>query len=246
MKRTIMFLMVVGAIVNLISFVTSIQAAENGDFAKGERVYKEICFACHRTKGDGKGPIGVNMIPRSQVFIDTNYMSRLTDQYMFDVIKYGKLSVLKREHSTTQQIVLMPAFENTFTDKQIHALITFVRSFLSGEPQSAESREIFNANCAVCHGAEGQGDGVMASPVQPAPSNFVSLIQPAPIDYTDPLLMARFNDDFLFWLIKKGRIGVTEEKGYETMNSFGPVLRDEEIWSVVHYIREHFIKKKTR
>ena len=46
-----------------------------------------------------------------------------------------------------------------------------------------------------------------------------------------------------FWLIKEGRVGVTEEKAYVTMNAYGQVLSDEEIWSVVHYIREHFIKK---
>lgn len=104
-------------------------------------------------------------------------------------------------------------------------------------------REIFEANCAVCHGRQGRGDGVMASPAQPAPANFVSLIQPAPADYTAPLFMARFDDDFLFWLIEQGRIGVSEEKAFTTMNPYGQVLSDKEIWSVVRYIREHFINK---
>src|SRR5262249_12377050 len=71
--------------------------APRGDFALGESVYNEICFACHGAAGDGKGPSWLNTMPRPQVFIDTNYMSRLTDQYVFEVVKYGKLAVLKRE-----------------------------------------------------------------------------------------------------------------------------------------------------
>jgi mono/diheme cytochrome c family protein len=232
-----------GVITSMVLYMGPGLAAAEGDFAQGERVYKEICFSCHGLQGDGQGPSWLANMPRPQVFMNTNYMARLTDQYMFDVTKYGKLAVLKREYQTTLQIVPMPAFETILTDEQIRALVTFERGFLSGAPQAAEVRTIFDANCAVCHGAQGRGNGVMANPVQPAPATFVSLIQPAPADYMDSVFMARFDDDFLFWLIKKGRIGVTADKGYNTMNPYGQVLRDDEIWSVVRYIREHFIQK---
>ncbi len=243
MKRSIVVLTLAGAVASVVLFVAPILAAEKGDFAQGESVYKEICFSCHGMKGDGKGPRSLGTMPRPQVFMNTNYMSRLTDQYMFEVIKYGKLAVLKRVHPTTQQIMPMPPFEHTLTDEQIRALVTLERGFLSGAPPSAEAQQLFQANCAVCHGAEGRGNGVMASPVQPALPHFVSRIQPAPADYTDPLFMARFDDAFLFWLIKKGRVGVTEEKAYVTMNAYGQILSVKEIWSVVRYIREHFIQK---
>jgi hypothetical protein len=57
----------------------------------------------------------------------------------------------------------------------------------------------------------------------------------------DPQLMARFNDDFLFSLIKKGKIGSITDDGFETMQPFGQVLSDNEIWSVIRYIRETFV-----
>ena len=243
MKRSIVVLTLAGAVASVVLFVAPVLAADKGNFAQGESVYKEICFSCHGLKGDGKGPRSLGTMPRPQVFTNTNYMSRLTDQYMFEVIKYGKLAVLKRVHPTTQQIMPMPRFKDILSDEQIRALVKFERGFLSGAPQSAEAQQLFQANCTVCHGVEGRGNGVIASPVQPAPPHFVSRIQPAPADYTDPLFMARFDDAFLFWLIKEGRVGVTEEKAYVTMNAYGQVLSDEEIWSVVRYIREHFIKK---
>lgn len=222
------------------------QTTPKGDLALGESVYKEICFSCHGETGNGKGPSWRNTMPRPQVFTGTNYMSRLTDQYLFEVVKYGKLAVLKREvKGSTLQAVAMPSFEDVLEDSQIKELIAFTRSAQRGAPQmSDETREIFNDACAVCHGAQGRGDGTRASKRQPAPPGFVSEIQPAPADYHDSLFMGRFSDDFLVALIKKGRIEATEVAGFDTMKPYGHVLSDDEIWGVVRYIRETFVNAK--
>jgi mono/diheme cytochrome c family protein len=217
-------------------------ASKRGDLATGKKVYEEICFACHGLKGDGKGPGWLNTKPGPQVFINSVYMSRLTDQYMFNVVKYGKLAVLKRQIPDKKfESLAMPSFGAVLEDDQIRKLINFERAFSQGGPQSAEMREIFADACAVCHGKGGRGDGERAISIQPAPEYFVSDAQPAPMNLTDPQLMARFNDDFLFALIKKGKIGAVEEAKFDTMQPFGQVLSDKEIWSVIRYIREAFI-----
>jgi len=213
-----------------------------GDLALGERVYKEICFSCHGIKGDGKGPSWLNTKPPPQVFANAVYMSRLTDEYMFNVVKYGKLKVLKREIPDKRfESLAMPAFGQVLEDDQIRDLIKFERAFSRGGPQSTEMREIFNDACAVCHGKNGRGDGERATSVQPAAKYFVSEGQPAPMNLTDPQLMARFEDDFLFALIKFGKIGSVEQAKFDTMQPYGHVLSDKEIWSVLRYIRENFI-----
>ncbi|MEE9144080.1 MAG: c-type cytochrome [Candidatus Binatia bacterium] len=217
-------------------------AVQKGDIRIGEGVYKEICFACHGLKGNGKGPGWRNTKPSPQVFINSVYMSRLTDEYIFNVVKYGKLKVLKRHIPNKKlQAVAMPSFGDVLEDNQIRDLIKFERAFSQGGPQSSEMREIFDAACAICHGKGGRGDGERPSKVQPAPKYFVSLIQPSPMNLTDPQLMARFKDDFLFALIKRGKIGAVEEAKFDTMQPFGQVLSDKEIWSVIRYIRETFI-----
>lgn len=216
-------------------------ATKKGDLATGKAVYEEICFACHGLKGDGKGPGWLNTKPSPQVFINSVYMSRLTDEYIFNVVKYGKLAVLKREIPNKKfESLAMPSFGHVLEDDQIRELIKFERAFSQGGPQSAEMREIFDAACAVCHGKEGRGDGERASSVQPAPKYFVSDAQPSPMNLTDLQLMARFNEDFLFALIKKGKIGSIEEEKFDTMQPFGQVLSDKEIWGVIRYIRETF------
>ncbi|MBI4527041.1 MAG: cytochrome c, partial [Deltaproteobacteria bacterium] len=58
-------------------------SVKKGNLALGKKVYEEICFACHGLKGDGKGPSWFITKPCPQVFINSVYMSRLTDEYMF-------------------------------------------------------------------------------------------------------------------------------------------------------------------
>ncbi len=212
-----------------------------GDPNVGEQVYKEICFACHGLTGDGKGPSWINTKPSPQVFANPDYMSRMSEEYMFAVVKYGKLPVLKGEVPEIKALA-MPAFGHVLEPEQIRELIRFERSHASGAPQgSAEIREIFKDACATCHGEGGRGDGPRAVSQQPPPRRFLSEGQPPPADYSSRLLMQRFQDDFLYALIDKGRIGATEEAGYNTMQPFGQVLSDEEIWGVLRYIRQTFI-----
>ncbi|MGH8069795.1 MAG: c-type cytochrome, partial [Candidatus Entotheonellia bacterium] len=153
------------------------QEPPKGDLKLGESVFKEICFSCHGERGDGKGPSWLNTKPAPQVFANPEYMARLTDQYMFDVVKYGKLAVLKEEGTKPAYDVMpMPSFEQVLEDDQIRRLIAFERAFHNGRPQDAEIREIFLDACARCHGERGGGDGPDAKPAGVKGSRFVSLI----------------------------------------------------------------------
>jgi cytochrome c oxidase cbb3-type subunit 3 len=242
-QRTFLALLTVITICSTFDMASGAQVvAKRGDLLTGQKVYNEICFACHGVKGDGKGPGWMNTKPSPQVFINAVYMSRLTDEYIFNVVKYGKLAVLKKEIPNKKlDSLTMPAFGAVLDDKQIRELIKFERGFSQGGQQSTEMREIFNDACAVCHGKGGRGDGERATAKQPAPKYFVSDGQPSPMNLTDPQLMARFNDDFLFSLVKKGKIGAVTEDGFDTMQPFGQVMSDNEIWSVIRYIRETFV-----
>ncbi len=222
------------------------QAEQLGNFAVGEGVYREICFSCHGITGDGKGPSYTNTTPRPQVFSNPDYMSRMTEQYMFEVVKYGKLAVLRREiPDSPLKATAMPSFEEALEDDQIRRLIAFERGFLAGQSQDPEIREIFDAACATCHGQEGRGNGPTAVGRDgPPPPTFVSAVQPPPADYVNRLFMERFSDDFVFALIKKGRLGATEQMGFNTMNPYGHIMSDEEIWSVILYMQKTFIEGK--
>lgn len=86
-----------------------------------------------------------------------------------------------------------------------------------GADAAALGAELFNSNCAVCHGPAGHGDGPAANALEPKPKNLAEF---APT----------ISDDELFWRITTGKPGTA-------MVSWKGVLSDEQIWQVVAYIR---------
>ncbi len=58
------------------------------------------------------------------------------------------------------------------------ALITVLITACTPEPEMpdrAEGKSVFIENCAVCHGATGQGDGPAATDMRPKPSDLTQL-----------------------------------------------------------------------
>jgi mono/diheme cytochrome c family protein len=87
----------------------------------------------------------------------------------------------------------------------------------------ARGRELFRVNCAVCHGQDGRGQGAVApyygrGPAAPVP----------PADLASARVRAR-TDGQLWWIVRRG-LG--------NMPPFGDLLTDDEVWTVVRFIRE--------
>jgi putative copper export protein/mono/diheme cytochrome c family protein len=83
-------------------------------------------------------------------------------------------------------------------------------------------RDVFAANCAICHGVEGRGDGVLAGqlPVRPA-------------DLTAAHLWGH-RDGELFWWISSGR---PAPDGAPAMPPFAATLSAADRWSVIDFVR---------
>lgn len=91
---------------------------------------------------------------------------------------------------------------------------------VSADEESLERGAIlYAANCAVCHGDGGMGDGPTAVSLDPAP---------APIAHTSQMM----GDDYLFWRISEGGL---------PFNTAMPVWKesfDEQArWDVINYVR---------
>ena len=76
---------------------------------------------------------------------------------------------------------------------------------------------IFKAQCVVCHGAKGKGDGPAAAALNPRPSNL-----------SDAGRMAKLSDDSLAKVLTTGR---------NAMPAFGKILKPEELRDVAAYLR---------
>jgi mono/diheme cytochrome c family protein len=87
-------------------------------------------------------------------------------------------------------------------------------------PAPAEAEDLFKAKCSMCHGPEGKGFSAIKTP-----------------DFTDPKWQASRKDAEIVDTIKNG-------KKDTMMKGFGDKLKDDEIESLMKYIRSLNSKKK--
>jgi len=89
-------------------------------------------------------------------------------------------------------------------------------------PEShAKAKKLYAMDCAMCHGEKGDGKGDMASDMKNV------------TDFTNPDSMKGRTDGELFYIIRKGKGEMPPE---------GDRAKDDDVWSLVNYIRA-FAKK---
>jgi len=79
-------------------------------------------------------------------------------------------------------------------------------------------REAFNGSCAVCHGADGSGEG-----------RFGAAMYPPASDLRTANVQKR-SDGQLYWVVRNGL-------SFVGMPAFGEQYNDEAIWAIVGYVR---------
>ena len=83
----------------------------------------------------------------------------------------------------------------------------------------AAGKQVYDKNCASCHGPTGLGDGKMGEQLNPKPSNL-----------TDAEWKHGPSDGEIFTVIKDGIKG-------SPMKSFNSKMTTKQIWDVVNYVR---------
>jgi mono/diheme cytochrome c family protein len=81
----------------------------------------------------------------------------------------------------------------------------------------SQGKKVYDIDCAVCHGQDGDGKGDLAADMKSKMA-----------DYRDPSALKDFTDGDLFYIIKNG-------KG--EMPSEGDRAKPDSIWNLVNYIR---------
>ena len=99
-----------------------------------------------------------------------------------------------------------------------------VRGEVEVAPDPAAGARDFALFCETCHGEAGDGDGLLASTLTPAPARL-----------SDPALLSRRSDAALFQIIDEGGEAVGRSAG---MAAWGRTLSAERIANLVAYIRQ--------
>lgn len=95
-------------------------ALAHGNADKGKALYAQQCVSCHGASGKGDGPVAGALNPKPRNLTDKTYMTGLSDQHLFDVIKKGGTAVGKSP--------LMPGFGAALKDENIQDIVAFLRS----------------------------------------------------------------------------------------------------------------------
>jgi mono/diheme cytochrome c family protein len=105
----------------------------------------------------------------------------------------------------------------------MRAIVSIVVSLLAALAMSVradDSKALWDANCAQCHGKDGRADTKMGKTLSAK-------------DLTDPKVQAAFTDAKATQSIKEG----VKENGKTTMKAFGGKLSDDDVKALVAYVR---------
>ena len=92
-----------------------------------------------------------------------------------------------------------------------------IKNPLAGDDEAAsKGKKLYSTMCAICHGNKGKGDGMAGMNLKPRPTN-LALVS-----------VQGQTDGAIYWKITEGR---------PPMASYKQVLKEEQRWQLVNYIR---------
>ena len=126
---------------------------------EGAVLYAAQCAACHGNSGLGDGPQASQLAFPATQLGSAQVARQAKPVQWYSVVTQGNL-----EH-------FMPPFSN-LSDRQRWDLIAYSYSLSAPPDMVSQGQELFQANCARCHGESGQGNGPEAPGLSRAPANF--------------------------------------------------------------------------
>lgn len=145
------------------------------DMAVGARIFAERCARCHGVTGSGDGEfVATGQLPAPPPDMSDPQTARAyTPKDWFDVITNGRMDKL------------MPPWGGSLSEAERWAVGFYTYTLHASQAQLENGRAVWEASCAGCHGAGGQGDGPRAGEFETLP------------DLTDPSRMVGLSDEAL-------------------------------------------------
>lgn len=189
--------------------LTEIAADEElQDFAvnAGGSIFSAQCSQCH---GSGAAGLQASGYPN---LLDDDWLWGGTIENIHQTVRYG----IRNEEYDQARNSQMPAFGDILSEGEIDAVVHHVRD-ISGQEHdadlAAEGAEVYAAQCAACHGAEGGGNQSLGAPT-----------------LNDAIWLYGGDVETIRETVTNSRFGV--------MPGFADRLRDAEIRAVAAYVHQ--------
>lgn len=136
------------------------------------------------------------------------------------------LSIMKSKYSFLMIVVLTIMGSNTIIAQDKNWIApeysnSLVNPFKDNESATKEGKAIFTQMCVICHGITGQGNGEAGLSLERKPANFLAL------------KVLNETDGAIFWKLNEGKA---------PMASYKELLREDQLWKLVNYIRKLELK----
>jgi mono/diheme cytochrome c family protein len=174
--------------------------------ANGEAIFAEKCSPCHGATGQGDGT-QASQLPNPPAAIGSQEVAgQSSPAQWYAIITQGNLERF------------MPPFGSSLSERQRWDVVAFLYSLSTPPGAIAQGEELYQANCASCHGPLGQGDGPQSAGLETPPT-----------DFTDQAFMAEKSANDLFQSISQGVP--------PSMPAYGEKLDEDERWALAAYLR---------
>ncbi|MEN8167194.1 MAG: c-type cytochrome [Pseudomonadota bacterium] len=187
---------------------------------EGRGLYVSHCQLCHGIRGKGDGPLAKAM-KITPANLTTTVRSRSDTILMKIITGKGRQTITGRDRHNLLSDA-MPEWKDIFSESQLMSLIAYLRFLgntkhdLMGDPKVG--LQLYQEYCQVCHGVEGDGDGIMTK-----------LMGIMPMDHTNKNETSRLNNNDLVKSILDG-------KG-RFMPAWRGILSQSDVEALVSYIR---------
>ncbi len=177
--------------------------AEKPSALRGRQLYAENCAACHGDTGLGDGPTLRGLEVTAPSFTEESYLRENSPAALFEIVTNGRMDRF------------MPPWKDRLSSDQIWDAVFY--TWWLGTPAKRLSRgaDVYDANCAGCHGAEGRGDGPEAASLTTPPPDFTALSR----------MMALSQQDLF-----QAADGVADHPGWAD-------LPEDDRWAALDYVR---------
>jgi cbb3-type cytochrome c oxidase subunit III len=131
------------------------------DPEQGAVIYAEKCAPCHGDTGMGDGPSSGTLSVPVAALGDPELARQSTLSGWFNMVTQGNIERF------------MPPF-SSLDDRQRWDVAAYALTLSVSKETLAQGAELFQANCASCHGTDGSGNGPDAASLATAPGDFTS------------------------------------------------------------------------
>ena len=173
----------------------------------GDSVFQTWCAQCH-----GSGAAGVQAAGYPNL-LDDAWLWGGTIEEIHHTIAHG----IRNEDDPDARWSQMPAFGELLPEEEIDQVVNYVMQMSGQEPRDAAAAEagaeVFEINCAACHGAEGGGDEFQGAPA-----------------LNDPIWLYGGDYETIHETVTYSRFGV--------MPAWQPRLEEHEIRAVALYVHQ--------